>query len=116
MKRSLVRHKRPEIRPDGPGHYVDYDPDRDDYRALLIAKLGEEVMELIYACAASEWAGDDRPDISKEILDECADVVEVVRTIAMCTGGHLTGDLIAHTDAKRSVEGGFMDPQIYELY
>lgn len=91
---KLVRDKIPEIiENDGEIVFTHVLSDAE-YRLELYKKLNEECMEV----AASKT--------SKETLEELADVLEVLRTIALLENSQLE-DIIQIADKKKEKRGGF---------
>ena len=91
---KLVRDKIPEIiENDGEIVFMHVLSDAE-YRLELYKKLNEECMEV----ASSKT--------SKEILEELADVLEVLRSIAELEGSQF-GDIIQIADKKKEKRGGF---------
>ena len=91
---KLVRDKIPEIIENDGEIVFTHELNDSDYRFELYKKLGEECMEV----AASKT--------SKEILEELADVLEVLRTIALLENSQLE-DIIQIADKKKEKRGGF---------
>lgn len=92
---KLVRDRIPDlIRADGrvPGVRV---LNGEQYAAALRAKLEEEVGELLSAGPG-------------EVLDEAADVLEVLLAM-VCELGQTQGDLLDAASAKRAARGGFQE-------
>lgn len=90
---KLVRDRIPEIiRADG-GQPVVQTLDDAAYGRALRYKLGEEAREVITADGGA-------------LLDELADVYELVQTIAR-VAGFTPDDIIRHADEKRAARGGF---------
>jgi predicted house-cleaning noncanonical NTP pyrophosphatase (MazG superfamily) len=92
---KLVRDRIPEIiRADG-GQPVTRILDQAEYRAALIAKLGEEAREVSAAPAA-------------DLPAELADVLEVLQALTEASGMTWTG--LQHVAArKRAERGGFSE-------
>lgn len=91
---KLVRDRIPEIiEAEGRRPVVEVLP-AADYRAALLDKLSEETAELAAAPDAGAY------------VDELADVVEVVRSLAEESGTTL-GDVVARADAKARARGRF---------
>ena len=92
---KLVRDRIPEIiAADGRRPEVEV-LDDDRYREALLAKLAEEAAELA--------AADDA-----EVLDELADLYEVLRALAEQAGCDL-GQVAGRADAKGAARGRFQD-------
>jgi predicted house-cleaning noncanonical NTP pyrophosphatase (MazG superfamily) len=98
--RKLVRDHVPEIlAEDGAGPEVRTLASDDEFREALLAKLAEESEELA-ALVSGRAQGD--------LLDEIADVLEVLRAIADLQGTTWAQVERAAT-AKRYHRGGFTD-------
>lgn len=90
---KLVRNRIPEIiRAEGRAPLVRV-LNGEEYAAALRTKLEEEVQELLAADPS-------------EVLDEAADVLEVVLTM-LRELGQTQDDLLKAAEAKRSTPGGF---------
>ncbi|HEY1641002.1 MAG TPA: nucleoside triphosphate pyrophosphohydrolase [Streptosporangiaceae bacterium] len=93
--RKLVRDRIPEIIRDNGGQPATRILSQEDFRAALIAKLGEEAHEVSAAPAA-------------DLPGELADVLEVLRALAGAAG--LTwAELTDEAARKRAERGGFRD-------
>lgn len=91
---KLVRDKIPEIiESDGEIAFT-HELNDSDYRFELYKKLSEECKEVVTS------------KTSKEILEELADVLEVLRTIA-CLEGYNLEDVVEIADEKKRKRGGF---------
>ncbi|MBF2099298.1 MAG: nucleoside triphosphate pyrophosphohydrolase [Gloeomargaritaceae cyanobacterium C42_A2020_066] len=95
-RHKLVRDKMPEPQP--PRRLRHYEGKA--YQEALLAKLEEETEELIQA------ASGQRLDKMMQVLEEAADVLEVVYTLAQLYG--ITPAAIEETrQQKRAARGGF---------
>lgn len=93
---KLVRDRIPEIIRQSGEVPLTYVAERPEYRRRLWAKLTEETQEFLTAKDTAES------------LDELADVLEVVRALAVELGS-TPDELEARRAAKAAARGGFND-------
>ncbi len=90
---KLVRDKIPEIILNNNEEPITRVLDDSEYIKYLLLKLNEEVLEVVESC------GEDR-------LEELADLLELIRCIALVEGKSLD-DIIKIADDKNKKRGSF---------
>lgn len=93
---KLVRDNITKFIIENGEHLVIHFLDNDEYRKELMKKLLEEANEVINSKKR------------EEILEELADVMEVIRAIAILENSDLE-EVIKKSNKKRYVKGGFQD-------
>lgn len=102
MAEKLIRNKIPEIA-EANGNPLDKvrKADANEMRHLLFVKLKEESAEALVAN-------------DNEILEELADIVEVVRALAHLYG-HDLGDVLLAGNRKADERGDFSDRLVWVI-